>query len=396
MKTFNKSFTQQEPIPEAGITAAIQQMQHGRLHRYNTLPNEYSEVDQLEIEFADYMGLPYCLACSSGGYALHIALCAAGVQAGDKVLCNAFTLAPVAGAIYNSGGVPVFVEVDEHYRIDLSHLEQQAKTSKARYLLLSHMRGHIADMDRIKALCEQYQLFLIEDCAHTMGAAWDGKKSGSFGDIACFSTQTYKHLNSGEGGLLTTQHAEVMAKAIIYSGSYMLFEQHPLAPPIEAFENICLTTPNFSGRMDTLRAAILRPQLASLDQQCQRWNEGYAAVEQVLQQAQHITLPQRPEREQFVASSIQFSLPAFTEIQIQQMVIECERQGVILKWFGDANPKGYTSRYDSWQYLDNLPDLLQTQAVLAKLLDMRLPLTFTIEDCQLVAEIIVQVTQQVA
>ncbi|OUS30063.1 aminotransferase, partial ['Osedax' symbiont bacterium Rs2_46_30_T18] len=122
MKTFTKSFTQQEPIPESAIEAAVKVMRSGRLHRYNSAAGERSETDLLEIEFADYMDVPYALACSSGGYALHVALCAAGVQAGDKVLCNAFTLAPVPGAIHNSGAVVVLVDVDENYCIDLDDL----------------------------------------------------------------------------------------------------------------------------------------------------------------------------------------------------------------------------------------------------------------------------------
>ncbi len=394
MKIFEKSFTQQEGIPEAGIISAIEVMRSGRLHRYNTLPGEKSETDLLELEFAEYMGVPYCLACSSGGYALHIAMRAAGVQAGDKVLCNAFTLAPVPGAIHNSGAVPVLVDVAEDYCIDLDDLETKAAASGARYFMLSHMRGHVADMDRIMAICERYNLFLIEDCAHTMGASWNGTKSGTFGDIACFSTQTYKHINSGEGGFLTTRHPEVMARAIIHSGSYMLFERHFAAPPKEAFEQIRYETPNYSGRMDNLRAAILRPQLADLDHQCQRWNDRYRILEQQFNQCPAIRIPTRPEQEQFVASSIQFSLPGFSAEQIHKVVGECAERGVILKWFGDAEPKDYTSRYDSWRYIEQLPQLPKTEAILSELLDMRIPLTFSESDCQLIGEIICDVVSQ--
>ena len=149
MKIFKKPFTQQEPIPEVGIAAAVEVMRSGRLHRYNTLPNELGETDHLELEFAKIMGLPYCLACSSGGYALHIAMRAAGIKAGDKVLCNAFTLAPVPGAIHNSGAIPILVDVADNYKIDLDDLELKAKNSGAGFFMLSHMRGHIADMDRI-------------------------------------------------------------------------------------------------------------------------------------------------------------------------------------------------------------------------------------------------------
>ncbi len=393
MKTFSKSFTQQEAIPEAGISAAVEVMRSGRLHRYNTLPDEKGETDLLEIEFAEYLGVPYCLACSSGGYALHVAMQAAGVKRGDKVLCNAFTLAPVPGAIHNSGAVPVLVDVAEDYCVDLDDLEAKAASSGAHFFMLSHMRGHIADMDRIMDICRRHQLFLIEDCAHTMGASWNGVKSGTFGDIACFSTQTYKHINSGEGGFLTTHDAEVMARAIMYSGSYMLFDRHHAAPPAETFMQIRYETPNYSGRMDNLRAAILRPQLADLERQCQRWNERYRILEAELGKCSDILVPARATAEEFVASSIQFSLPGRAPDVMRQIVERCAGQGVVLKWFGDAEPEGYTSRYDSWRYIADMPQLPRTEAVLSTLLDMRIPLTFSEEDCQLIGEVIVEVVE---
>ena len=105
-----------------------------------------------------------------------------------------------------------------------------------------------------------------------MGAKWKDKKSGSFGKIACFSSQTYKHLNSGEGGFLTTDDPQIMAKAVIHSGSYMLYEKHIARPDMDVFDQIKLQTPNYSGRIDNLRASILRVQLDELDKNCQRWN----------------------------------------------------------------------------------------------------------------------------
>jgi dTDP-4-amino-4,6-dideoxygalactose transaminase len=395
MKQFTKSFTQQESIPESGIEAAVTVMRTGRLHRYNTLPDEKGETDLLEIELAEYLGVPYCLACSSGGYALHIAMRAAGVEPGDKVLCNAFTLAPVPGAIHNSGAIPVLVDVAEDYCIDLDDLDAKAAASGARYFMLSHMRGHLADMDRIMEICKRHKLFLIEDCAHTMGASWNGVKSGTYGDIACFSTQTYKHINSGEGGFLTTRHPDIMARAIMHSGSYMLYERHFAAPPKEAFADIRFDTPNYSGRMDNLRAAILRPQLADLEQQCNRWNARYRILEKTLNQCAAIHIPARPAAEHFVASSIQFSLPEFSTEQILHVVKQCGQQGVVLKWFGDSDPKDYTSRYDSWRYIEDMPQLPKTEKILSTLLDMRIPLTFSEGDCQLIGDVINEVVTSV-
>jgi len=269
---FNKPFTQQEAIPQAGIDAAVELMQTGRLHRYNTIDGETAAAALLESEYADYMGQRYCLACTSGGYAMHVALKAAGLHPGEAVLTNAFTLAPVPGAIDNAGGKPVLVEIDANYCVDLVHLEFQMKQSGARFFMLSHMRGHIADMDAITELCERHDVILIEDCAHTMGATWNGRRSGSFGKVACFSTQTYKHMNSGEGGLLTTDDDDIMARAIIYSGSYMLYARHGAAPDLECFNDIRLDTPNYSGRMDNLRATILLAQMPELERNCTRWN----------------------------------------------------------------------------------------------------------------------------
>jgi dTDP-4-amino-4,6-dideoxygalactose transaminase len=387
---FDKPFTQQEPIPESGIEAALEVLRGGRLHRYNTLPGEIAETALLEREFAAYQGQSYCLACASGGYALHIALKAAGIEPGEAVLSNAFTLAPVPGAIDNAGGRPVLVEVDRDYCVDLDHLAMRMRDSGARFFVISHMRGHIADMDAVTALCREYGVTLIEDCAHTMGAHWNGRKSGSFGKTACFSTQTYKHLNSGEGGLLTTDDGDVIARAIVHSGSYMLYERHGTLPDPASFDAIRLQTPNYSGRMDNLRAAILRAQLPLLDENCARWGERYRRLEERLRQSPQLQLPRRPEKEDFVGSSLQFRVEALASGRQPEFVSACAARGVELKWFGAAEPHGFTSRYDSWAYIEENPRLPQTLDVLDTTFDLRIPLTFSLEDMQLIGDIIAE------
>ena len=202
---FTGNFTQQEPIPEEGIQAALEVMRSGRIHRYNVAEGEAGETALLEKEFADQLGAKYCLAVASGGYAMGAALRAMGVAPGARVLTNAFTLAPVPGAIASVGAVPVFVGVTKDLVIDLDDLE--AKSDQADVLMLSHMRGHLCDMDRLMEICQAKGIRVIEDCAHTMGASWRGKPSGLWGDMACYSTQTYKHVNSGEGGLLVSNDA---------------------------------------------------------------------------------------------------------------------------------------------------------------------------------------------
>ncbi len=387
VKKFTGNFTQQEPLPDAAIEAAIAVMRHGRLHRYNTVEGETAEAVLLEQEFAAFTGAKYCIALASGGYALATALRAIGVQHGDKVLTNSFTLAPVPGAIANAGGVPIFVEITEDLVMDLRDLEAKIESSGAKVLMLSHMRGHIVDMDRLMAICEASGVLVVEDCAHTMGAEWNGTPSGRHGIVGCYSTQTFKHMNSGEGGLFITDDPEVMARATMLSGSYMLYESHGAGAPAEAFEDIRLDTPNCSGRMDNLRAAILRPQLADLGTQCARWKALYARMEAALGQAEGIALPYRPEGENHVMSSFQFRVPEMNADEVIKLVERCFARGVELKWFGADQPKGFTSRHDSWRYVE-AQKLPETDRILSTLLDLRLPLTFSNDDIDLIADIL--------
>ena len=390
MRVFQKPFTQQEPIPQEGIARAIEILQTGRLHRYNLTPDETGEVALLEQEYAAWQEQDYCVATTSGGAAIQLALRAAGVEHGDVILANAYTLAPVPGAIFNVGGKAVLVEIDHDYHIDIADLAAKAETSGAKYLLLSHMRGHIADMDAIMAIADKFGITVIEDCAHTMGARWNGKRSGNFGHVAAFSTQTYKHMNSGEGGLLTTNDALIAAKATIMSGSYMLYERHGAGPSAEEFEQIRTKMPNFSCRLDHLRAAIIRSQMPVLDDNIARWNMLYNTLDKGLRAIDGISLPVRPQNEFFVGSSIQFRVDAIAKDDIPDFLKRCGARGVDLKWFGADRPTAFTSRYDSWEYLDDIPDLPATKAALDKTIDMRVPLTFDTDDCALITDIIAE------
>jgi len=158
-------------------------------------------------------------------------------------------------------------------------------------------------------------------------------------------------------------------------------------PPKETFETIRYETPNISGRMDNLRAAILRPQLRKLDAQRERWNERYYAIEKGLRDTPGLTVIDRPEQEVMVGSSIQFLLKDWSEDAVREALKRCAARGVELKWFGGAEPVGFTSRYDSWRYVD-APRMPTSDAVLAGIVDMRVPLTFSVEDCALIARII--------
>jgi dTDP-4-amino-4,6-dideoxygalactose transaminase len=383
-----RDLTEPEPIPEAGIARACELMRSGRLFRYGEMGADQNDVALLEQEFAAFVGRRYCVAVNSGGAALCLALKVLDLQPGEPVLVNGFTLAPVPGAILHAGGRPVLVEIGPDYVIDCEDLRAKARASGARILMLSHMRGHIADMDAVMAACDELGLLLVEDCAHALCAAWDGRAIGTFGAAAAFSAQTYKHLNAGEGGFLLLDDDDRIARAILHSGSYMLHAQHRSAPPAEVIAAWEERTPNFSMRITALAAALLRPQLHDLPRRAARWNAIHDRIGAAIARSQHVRLPPRSPKERYGATSVQFSLLGFDDAEIAAVLERCAARGLPIKWFGAGRQRGFTSAPRHWRYAGEQGPMAQTHAILAGLCDIRTPLSLTDEDCDLVADIL--------
>jgi dTDP-4-amino-4,6-dideoxygalactose transaminase len=198
-------------------------------------------------------------------------------------------------------------------------------------------------------------------------------------------------MNTGEGGLVVTDDAEIAARLIMHSGSYMLYERHGAAPAPEVFEQVRLTSANMSGRMDNIRAAIGLAQLPNLDENCKRWNRRYSILHNAIVAVPGLAIPVRDAGETFVGSSLQFRAEALNMTQMPSFIAACAAQGVELKWFGADKPNAFTSRYDSWHYIDPMPHLPNTLKALEKTLDLRVPLTFDDEDCYLIGAVIEQV-----
>jgi dTDP-4-amino-4,6-dideoxygalactose transaminase len=382
-----RDLTEPEPIPEAGIARANELMRSGRLFRYGEMGIDQLDASQLELEFAAFVGRKFCVAVNSGGGALFLALKVAGVQPGQSVLVNGFTLAPVPGAIVHAAAKPVIVEVGADYVIDTEDLRQKAEASGARVLMLSHMRGHIADMDKVMTACGDLGLTLIEDCAHSLCASWRGKSIGTFGAAAAFSAQTYKHLNAGEGGFLVTDDERMASRAILHSGSYMLHGQHLSSPGPAALDAVGEQVPNFSMRMTALAAALLRPQLIELPRRAARWNEIHDRIASGLSRSQHVFLPQRQPHARHSATSVQFSLPGLSAIEIAAVLDAAKTRGLPVKWFGAERQIGFTSAPRHWAYAGEQGALAQTHRVLATLCDIRTPVTLTDAECDLIAQI---------
>lgn len=382
-----------DPIPVEGQEAALEIMKSGRLYRYNVAKAEEAAVSQCEKEIADYTGHKYCVALNSCGSALMLLLKTTGLKYGDKVLSNAFTFGAVPSAIEHAGGKAVYVESNMDMVIDIQDLEKKLKEHPdCNHVLVSHMRGKVADMAAIKALCDKYDAVLLEDCAHSLGVRYKDQHTGHMGAACAVSSQSYKMINSGEGGFLLTDDADIAAQTAVYAGAYeALSGKHITVPPKEAFKDYPTTIPNYSLRMSNLAAAVVRPQIKTLDERIEKYNRRYYKLEKELQSrvGEHISIPKLiPEVTLMVHDSLQFNLDQkFTPAMVQQFLEECSSHGLPVELFGH---KTNARNFINWGFAPAEDPLPRTAAMLSRACDVRLPLMWDDEDFDDMANVLVE------
>ena len=411
---FTKSFDTPNPIPSEGISNAVNLMENGMLYRYGHIDSSSSdnndphsgnesEVSKLEFAFSQYTGHKYVVAVNSCGSAMFIALKAMAVQPNEKVFTNAFTFTAVPSSIVHANAVPVYVECNDQYVIDLEHFKEQiVQQPDVKYFILSHMRGHVSELDKIKALCDENNIRLIEDCAHGLGKRWntDNKDNNSFVghhcEIACYSTQSHKMLNSGEGGFIATNDEQLAAYCILAAGSYEeLYKKH-LSRPMddELFESIKFEVPNFSLRMNNLTAAILRPQIELIDERIASYKEKHDQLISILSDVDHIYIPEAVDNAEHVGDSLQFNLVGFNKDSVNDFIERTDKKGVKIQVFGkEDNARDFRN----WLYsFDEMPELTNTARIISYACDLRLPMTFTLDDIEVIGAIIKEVVSEVA
>ncbi|MGM9935015.1 MAG: DegT/DnrJ/EryC1/StrS family aminotransferase [Clostridium sp.] len=244
-------------------------------------------VTDFEEEFAKYIGVKHAISVGNGTDALVVALMACGIGEGDEVITTPFTFFSTAESISCVGAVPVFADVrKDTYNIDPSKIEEKI-TPKTKAIMPVHIFGQPAEMDEIKKIAEKHNLLVIEDAAQAAGSVYKGRKSGSLGDVGCFSFFPTKNLGcAGDGGMITTDNDDIaiIVKALRTHGSgengqraYNLLNN--INEDIESSEGHDDTVYNplkyynyligFNTRLDALQAGILSVKLPKLD----RWIE---------------------------------------------------------------------------------------------------------------------------
>ncbi len=211
------------------------------------------EVEAFEKEYAEYTGAKYAVGVGNGLDALTLACRAIGIGAGDEVIVQANTYIASVMGITIAGGTPVFVEPDRYHRIDPEQIKK-ALTPRTKAVMVVHLYGQTAQMDRISAFCREHGLKLIEDCAQSHGARFAGKMSGTWGDIGCFSFYPSKNLGAfGDAGAVVTDSEEYRdrIRRLRNYGSSVRYH----------FEEV-----GMNSRLDELQAALLRVRLTHMEE----------------------------------------------------------------------------------------------------------------------------------
>ena len=216
-----------------------------------------SRVAEFEKKFADYMGVNYAHAVSSGTAAIHSALASVGIGPGDEVITTAFTFIAPLEAIAALGAIPIPVDIDETYHLDPREVEK-AITDKTKAVVSIPMWA-APKMDQLEEICEKNNLILIEDAAQALGGKYNGKKLGTFGKVGSFSFDWGKTISTGEGGMIITNDKETYDRAAEFSD-----HGHMHVPNIPRGRDP-RRTPGLNYRMSELSAAIGLAQLEKID-----------------------------------------------------------------------------------------------------------------------------------
>ena len=369
-----------EAIPAEALIAIEAMLSSGDLFRYTAAKD--APVALLEAEFAALMGSKYALAVASCSAALFLALKALDLPRGARVLIPAFTFAAVPSAVVHADCVPVLVEVGANYRVDMADFAAKLDGDIAA-VLISHMRGHTSDMDAMMALCDARGIPVVEDAAHSLGTVWRGQNIGRIGEIGCFSFQSYKLVNAGEGGILITDDPELAARCIIMSGAYEEnWKKHPgLQNSFGHWQN---RLPLYNMRMQNLSAAVIRPQLPEIAGRVAKGRLNHDYVADRLNESPWLDVPPPLPGEDRAPDSIQFNLVGdWSDDQALGFQARAKTLGVSVQIFGLS--EGNARAFWNWQFLGEMPDQPQTRAMLMRACDVRLPTRLLQADLDFIA-----------
>jgi dTDP-4-amino-4,6-dideoxygalactose transaminase len=370
---------------EAGVDAIRRRL----YFRYDYRPLAETETGRFETALARYFDKPYALACTSGTTAIALALLGLGLPPGSTVLCPAFTFAATPSAILLAGHRPVFVECDDDLNLDVDDLARKL-TDDVAAVVVVHMRGFASDVDAVRRLTDPRGIPVVEDAVPALGARLRGRLLGTLGVAGAFSTQSDKSINTGEGGFLVTDSAELFAKATVYCGAYEgRMRRHfgmpgtPADPAADAVDD--LDYPIFGWRMDEIRAALAASMLTRLDERVALHLRNYAAVADGIADVDRIAVRQPVAPEALLGESLMFRVldpqPGLAAAFARALCAE----GISARNIGDPGDSNVRAFWN-WRFCfrdpaDAKATLPRTAALLEQAVDVPLSANLTLDDC---------------
>jgi len=324
--------------------------------------------------------------CSSGTAALTLALAACGVGARDEVIIPPFTFVATMESVLMAGAIPVFAEIDETLCLNPDSVEK-AITPRTKAVIPVHMCGSMARIDRLKDVCDTHKLILIEDACQSVGAEFQGKAAGTFGDMGCFSFDAVKTITCGEGGAVVTAKKELYTSADAYSD-----HGHDHIGSDRGMEEHLFLGANF--RISELNAAVGVAQLGKLDGILKTQRENKKAIKDALKDIQGVTFRDIPDEKGDSATFLSFFLPDQT---LAEKAAKALGQGGVdgcFYWYG--NKWHYIKNWDhlkqlkspaplAAQFMEGRPDYSaisfpESDQIMGRLISMQIKLSWTQEE----------------
>jgi 8-amino-3,8-dideoxy-alpha-D-manno-octulosonate transaminase len=362
----------------------------GVLFRYgfDSIRNGNWKVKTFENEFSQFVGSKYCLLCSSGTTALSTTLAACGIGFGDEVIVPPFTFVATIEAVLNVGAIPIFAEIDETLCIDPLKLDQYI-SMRTKAVIVVHMCGAMAQIDKIKDVTDKNGIMLIEDACQATGAHIDGKYAGTFGIAGCFSFDSVKTITCGEAGGIVTDNEKIYLNADAYHD-----HGHDHIGNDRGAENHNIIGMNY--RVSELNAAVGIAQLRKINHILEIQKKNQKRIHESLAKFNSVQLRHIPDKNGDSATFVSFLLP--TEELARKISKELIQSGLYAVFYWNDNNWHY---FKNWNHiknmkttmmmpqtsLENYPDynnisLPQSDSIISRTISIQVKLSWTEQDIE--------------
>lgn len=370
-----------EIIGKEELEEIIELFSHDKVNLYRYGPNNY-KTRELEKKFAEYMGVKYAHAVSSGTAAIHCALAAAGVKNGDEVITTAWTFVAPIEAIHALGATPVLVNLDSTFHLD--PIEIESKITKKTKAIVSVPMWASPDMDAIKKICNKHSILLIEDAAQSLGASYKGKKLGTFGVLGTFSFDAGKSLHVGEGGMIITNDKDLYEKVAEFSDhGHMHIEGLPRGKDPRRM-------PGLNYRISELTAAVGIAQLNKIEYILSKATKNKYLLKNMINQIPEIKMRDFHDEDGAQGDTLIFSLENYNEaLSLENALMEKGYGTKILPEAIDWHYGGSWSHIFQKQTSEDLENTFKkTGDLLRRSICLNISLSMTEDNINEIAEII--------